>query len=148
MAEAAFEATVGSEGSGTFIAVPLDVPAVFGRVRAPVRATVNGHTWRSTVMRYGDGYYLPLARANREAAGVAAGDTVAVALASDDAPRTVDVPDDLAAALAAAPGAREAFDARSFSHRREWVEWVTGAKRTETRERRVRGVVEQVLARG
>jgi hypothetical protein len=148
VAEATFEATVASEGSGVFIVVPLDVPAVFGRVRAPVRVTVNGHTWRSTVMRYGETYCLPLARANREAAGVAAGDTVEVALASDDAPRTVEVPDDLAAALAAAPGAREAFDARSFSHRREWVEWVAGAKRPATRERRVRGVVEQVLGQG
>ena len=148
MAEARFQATIDTEGSGTFVDVPLDVPAVFGRVRAPVVVTVNGHAWRSTVMRYGDRYFLPLNRTNREAAGVAAGDTVSVGLASDDAPRTVEVPDDLAAALDAAPGARVAFDARSFSHRREWVEWVSGAKRPETRERRVRGVVEQVLARG
>ena len=148
MAEARFQATIETEGSGTFVDVPLDVPAVFGRVRAPVVVTVNGHAWRSTVMRYGDRHFLPFNRTNREAAGVAAGDTVSVALASDDAPRTVEVPDDLAAALDAAPGARVAFDACSFSHRREWVEWVSGAKRPETRERRVRGVVEQVLARG
>jgi hypothetical protein len=148
VAEARFDAVIGAEGDGTFIGVPLDVPAVFGRVRAPVRVTVNGHTWRSTVMRYGADYVLPLSRANREAAGVRAGDAVTVALASDDAPRTVELPDDLAAALDAAPGARAAFDACSFSHRREWVEWVAEAKRPETRERRVRGVVEQVLARG
>jgi hypothetical protein len=147
VASARFETTIGSEGSGTFIAVPLDVPEVFGRVRAPVLVTVNGHAWRSTVMRYGERYCLPLAKANRDAAGVAAGDTVSVTLESDDAPRTVEIPDDLAAALDAAPGARAAFDARSFSHRREWVEWVSEAKRAETRERRVRGVVEQVLVR-
>ena len=147
MAGARFETVVGSEGTGTFLEVPLDVPAVFGRVRAPVRVTVNGHTWRSTIMRYGERYYLPVNRANREAAGVAAGDAVTVDLEFDDAPRTVAVPDDLAAALDLAPGAREAFDAMSFSHRREWVAWVTEAKRPETRERRVRGVVEQVLAR-
>jgi hypothetical protein len=148
MAGARFETVVGSEGTGTFLEVPLDVPAVFGRVRAPVRVTVGGHTWRSTVMRYGDRYVLGVARANREAAGVAAGDTVAVTVASDDAPRTVEVPEDLAAALDAVPGARAAFDGCSFSHRREWVEWVAEAKRPETRERRVRGVVEQVVARG
>jgi hypothetical protein len=147
MADARFETVVGREGTGTFLEVPLDVPAVFGRVRAPVKVTVNGHTWRSTVMRYGERYYLPVNRANREAAGVAAGDAVTVDLESDDAPRTVAVPDDLAAALDKAPGARAAFDGSSFSHRREWVEWVTEAKRPETRERRVRGVVEQVLAR-
>ena len=148
MAEARFDTVIETEGDGTFIAVPLDVPAVFGRVRAPVRVTVGDHTWRSTVMRYGADYMLPLSRANREAAGVQAGDAVTVALASDEAPRTVEVPDDLAAALDAAPGARAAFDGRSFSHRREWVEWVTEAKRPDTRERRVRGVVEQVLERG
>jgi len=143
-----FETVLGSEGSNTFIEVPLDVPAVFGRVRAPVVVTLGAHTWRSTTMRYGDRYYLPVSRSNREAAGVAAGDTVAVELGPDEAPRTVDVPDDLAAALDAAPGARDAFDASAFTHRREWVTWVTDAKRPQTRERRVHGVVEQVLARG
>jgi Bacteriocin-protection, YdeI or OmpD-Associated/Domain of unknown function (DUF1905) len=147
MAGVRFEAVLASDGSATFVEVPLDVPAVFGRVRAPVRVTIGGHTWRSTVMRYGARYYLPVSRANREAAGVAAGDTVVVELAADDAPRTVEVPDDLAAALDAEPGARAAFDASAFSHRREWVTWVVEAKRPETRERRVRGVVEQVLAR-
>jgi hypothetical protein len=79
MAETRFETTVEAQDGGTFIEVPLDVRAVFGRVRAPVRATVNGHTYRSTVMRYGERYCVPLNRANREAAGVAAGDAVAVA---------------------------------------------------------------------
>jgi hypothetical protein len=147
MAAVRFETVLGSEGTNTFVEVPLDVPAVFGRVRAPVRVTIGGHTWRSTVMRYGDRYYLPVSRANREAAGIAAGDAAVVELVADDAPRTVEVPDDLAAALDASPGARAAFDAAAFSHRREWVTWVAEAKRPETRERRVRGVVEQVLAR-
>ena len=111
MASERFETVVGTQRAGTFLEVPLDVPAVFGRVRAPVRVTVNGHTWRTTVMRYGERYYLPLNRENRGAAGVAAGDTVSVLVESDHAPRTVDVPADLAAALDAAPGAREAFDA-------------------------------------
>jgi len=103
----------------------------------------------ATVGSAGSGTYdLSLVRANREAAGVAAGDRVGVALASDDAPRSVDLPTDLAAALDAAPGPREAFDGRSFSHRRAWVERVTEATPPETRERRVRGVVERVLARG
>jgi hypothetical protein len=148
MADVRFEAVVEQEGSGTFVVVPVDVPAVFGRVRAPVVVTINGHSWRSTLMRYGDRDLLGISRANRAAAGVAVGDAVAVELAADTEPRTVAVPDDLAAALDAAPGARAAFDAQSFSHRREWVEWVDEARRPETRERRVRGVVEQVLARG
>ena len=147
MPDARFEAILERKGSGAFVVVPVDVPAVFGRVRAPVRVTINGHSWRSTIMRYDERYLLGVSREHQTAAGIAPGDTVAVALASDDAPRVVEVPEDLAAALDAAPGARAAFDAASFTHRREWVEMVEEAKRPATRDRRVRGVVEQVLAR-
>ena len=147
MPDARFEAILERQGSGTFVVVPVDVPAVFARVRAPVRVTINGHAWRSTIMRYDNRYLVGVSREHQTAAGIAPGDTVAVALASDDAPRTIEVPADLAAALDAAPGARAAFDAASFTHRREWVEWVEAAKRPETRARRVHGVVEQVLAR-
>jgi Bacteriocin-protection, YdeI or OmpD-Associated/Domain of unknown function (DUF1905) len=147
MPDTRFEAVLERRGSGTFVVVPVDVPAVFGRVRAPVRVTINGHTWRSTIMRYDERYLLGVSRENRAGAGIAPGDTVTVSLASDDAPRVVVVPADLAAALDGAEGARAAFDAASFTHRREWVEWVEEAKRPETRERRVRGVVERVAAR-
>src|SRR4051794_14129429 len=148
MAAARFDTVIGTEDDGTFIPVALDVPAVFGRVRAPVRVTLGGHTWRSTVMRYGTDYVLPLSRRNREAAGVGAGDAVTVVLESDDEPRTVAVPEDLAAALDAAPGARAAFDGRSFSHRRGGVGGGRGARGPETRGRRVRGVGGGFFARG
>jgi hypothetical protein len=138
-----FEAVVGTEGSGTFVEVPLDVPAIFGRVRAPVRVTINGWTWRSTVMRYGERYYLPLNARNREGAGVAAGDRVEVVLELDAELRDVPVPADLADALAAA-GLRDAWDACSYSHRREWVEAIESAKRPETRTRRVARAVTSV----
>ena len=138
-----FEAVVGSEGTGAFVEVPLDVPAIFGRVRAPVRVTINGWTWRSTVMRYGERYYLPVNARNREGAAVAAGDRVEVLLEPDAEPRDVAVPAELADALAAA-GLREAWDACSYSHRREWVEAIEGAKRPETRTRRVGSAVASV----
>jgi hypothetical protein len=67
-----FETVLGAEGSGVFIEIPLDVPALFGRARPAVRVTVNGHPFRSTVAVYGGRYYLPVKRALREAAGVAA----------------------------------------------------------------------------
>ena len=138
-----FEAVVGAEGSETFVEVPLDGPAIFGRVRAPVRVTINGYTWRSTVMRYGERYYLPVNARNREGAGVAAGDRVEVLLELDAEERDVTVPADLADALGAA-GLREAWDACSYSHRREWVEAIEGAKRPETRTRRVGRAVASV----
>ncbi len=133
-----FQATIQLQGkTATFFEVPLDVPAVFGRARAPVRVTIGGHAYRSTIAPYGDRYLLPLNRANREAAGVAAGDTVAVEVELDTQPRTVEVPADLAAALAEDPAAAAAFERLSYTHRREYVEWITEAKRDETRRRRI-----------
>ena len=131
-------------GTATFIEVPLDVPALFGHKRAPLEVTINGHTYRTTVAVYGGEYFLPVNRENREAAGVEAGDEVEVALALDTEPRTVEVPDDLRRALDADPEAAARFDAMAFTHRKEYVEWVTGAKREETRERRVAAAVERI----
>jgi hypothetical protein len=141
MAGHRFETVLAAEDGGVFIEVPLDVPAVFGRARAPVRGTINGHPFRSTVAVYGGRYYLPVRRELREAAGVAAGDAVVVELEADEQPRSVDPPADLAGALAADPEAGAAFAGLSFTHQREYVEWVTGAKREETRRRRVEQAV-------
>ncbi|MDQ3957604.1 MAG: YdeI/OmpD-associated family protein [Actinomycetota bacterium] len=124
--------------------VPLDVRAVFGRARPPVLVTINGHTYRSTIAVYGDRYYLPLNRKNRAAAGVAAGDTIEVALEEDTAPREVEVPEDLSAALDGDTQAKTAFDSMSYSHRNEYVEWIEEAKRPETRRRRIAGAVEKL----
>jgi uncharacterized protein YdeI (YjbR/CyaY-like superfamily) len=65
------------------------------------------------------------------------GDTVEATVERDDRPRQVNVPDDLAAALATDELAAAAFERLSFSHCREYTEWLTGTKRAETRTRRV-----------
>jgi Bacteriocin-protection, YdeI or OmpD-Associated/Domain of unknown function (DUF1905) len=133
-----FETVIQVEGkTATYFEVPLDVRAVFGRARPPVRVTIAGHTYRSTIAQYGGSYMLPLNRANRAAAGVAAGDAVTVELELDDEPRTVEVPDDVRAALAGDEEAAAAFERLSYTHQREYVEWITEAKREETRARRL-----------
>jgi hypothetical protein len=136
-----FETVLGSEDGGVFIEVPLDVPATFGRARPPVRGTINGHPFRSTIAVYGGRYFIPVRRELREAAGVAAGDAVVVELDADDQPRRVDPPPDLAAALAADPEAGAAFAGLSYTHQREYAEWVAEAKRATTRARRVEQAV-------
>jgi hypothetical protein len=136
-----FETVLAAEGSGVFIEIPLDVPAVFGRARPAVRVTVNEHPFRSTVAVYGGRYYLPVKRAVREAAGVAAGDAVVVGLEADEEPRAVEPPAELAAALAADPAAGAAFAGLSYTHQREYAEWVAEAKRDDTRRRRVEQAV-------
>jgi hypothetical protein len=138
MARRRFTAELQLEGkTATFIEVPLDVPAVFGGKRVPVRGTINGYPFRSTIAVYGDRFYLPVNTALREGAGASAGDTVAVELERDDAPRKVQVPSDLAAALKQAPDARKRFNELSYTHQREYVSWITEAKRDSTRLSRV-----------
>ncbi len=83
-------------------------------------------------------------KANRAAAGVGVGDAFDVEIALDTAPREIEVPPDLADVLAAEPAAAAAFDRLSFSHRREYVQWITEAKRPETRARRVAGTVDRL----
>jgi len=130
-------------GGGHVVRVPLDVPALFGQVRAPVRGTVNGHPFRGRIAKYGATYYLGFNREQREAAGIEAGDRLEIELRRDDEPREVAVPDELAAALAAA-GLRDRFDALSFTHRKEYVRWIEEAKREETRRRRLERAVEML----
>jgi hypothetical protein len=136
------------QARGPAAAVVLDdaqVAAVGqGAKRFPVVATVNGYTWRTSVARMGGEFLVGLNREVREGAGVKAGDDVEVALELDTAPRDVEVPPDLAAALAADPQAKTAFDGMAFTHRKEYARWVAEAKRDETRQRRVQQALEMI----
>jgi bacteriocin resistance YdeI/OmpD-like protein/uncharacterized protein DUF1905 len=117
-----------------------------GASRFAVVATVNGYTWRTSVARMGGEFLLGLNREVREGAGVEAGDVVDVTLELDAAPREVDVPEVLAAALAADPQAKASFDQMAFTHRKEYARWVADAKQEETRQRRVRQALEMIRA--
>jgi hypothetical protein len=88
-----------------------------GARRFPVVATVNGYTWRTSVARMGGEFVLGLNREVRQGAGVQAGDEVEVTVELDAAPREVDVPEALAAALAADPQAKASIDRMAFTHR-------------------------------
>lgn len=134
-----FTATIELGGkSATGIPVPEEVVLGLGRgKRVPVVVTIDGYSYRSTVAAYNGTYMLPLAAEHREAAGVAAGQEVVVDLVVDDAPREVQVPEDLATALAADSATQAAFDRLSYSNKRRIVLSVEGAKAAETRARRI-----------
>jgi len=117
-----------------------------GARRFPVVATVNGYTWRTSVARMGGEFLVGLSREVRQGAGVQAGDEVDVTIELDGAPRDVEVPEALAAALAADPRAKAAFEGMAFTHRKEYARWVAEAKRDETRQRRVQQAVEMIRA--
>jgi hypothetical protein len=132
-------------GTTTGIEVPPEVvEGLGGGKRAKVAVTLNGYTYRSSIAVMGGRVLVGVSAAVRAAAGVAAGDELEVDIVLDDAPRVVTVPDDLAQALAAVPGAADAFAALTYSGQQRHVLAVEGAKAAETRARRVAGVVTAV----
>jgi Bacteriocin-protection, YdeI or OmpD-Associated/Domain of unknown function (DUF1905) len=142
MAAQRFEAEVEAEDDRLFVEVPAAVVVALGpRRRPPLVIEVNGYRYRSTAAVYGGRTYLGFRKDIREAAGLSAGQRVAVSLELDEEPREVDVPNDLEDALRADPTAQAAFAALSFTHRKEYVEWVESAKRGETRRRRIERTV-------
>jgi hypothetical protein len=134
-----FRTTVEQRGkTATGLLVPDDVVSGLGAgKKPPVRVTVGGHTYRSTVAARDGVFLIPLSAEHRALAGVAGGDEVDVEIELDTEPREVVVPADLAAALAREPAAQRAFDALSYSNQRGHVLSVEGAKAAETRERRI-----------
>ena len=131
----------------------LDVPETVSRTlgqrgRVPVRASVNGVAFTSSLMPTAEGgHCLGVTKAQLREAGAAQGDAVQVELALDTTPRVITPPDDFARALQAAPEARSVFEGLSYTHRREYVRWIESAKREATRQRRVEGAIE-LLQRG
>lgn len=136
-------AIVQAEGkNATGIRVPAEAIAALGTHKRPkVVVSLNGYSYRSTVAAYGDVFMIPLSAEHRGAAGVQANDTVEVTIELDTEPRTVDIPDDLAIALAEKVGAAAAFEALSPSARKECVRQVESAKAPETRVRRIANIV-------
>lgn len=142
-----FKTTIFRDGSMCFVPVPFDPKPVFGKVRAPVLVTLNGYTYRSTIASMGDGPCIPLRRSNREAAGLEGGETLTVTLELDAAQRVVEPPRDLVKALKARKPAWDRWRELSYSHQREHVEAIEGAKKPETRARRIAAAVDMIAAR-
>jgi hypothetical protein len=134
-----FRTTLDSAGKNAAgFRVPPEVVAALGKgKRPPVRVTINGYTYRNTVAVYGDEYLIGVAMEHRGPAGVQPGDVIDVTLELDTEPREVEMPDDLAAALAAEPAAQTRFDGLSNSNRRALADLVSSAKNPETRQRRI-----------
>src|SRR4051794_3729580 len=148
MGSATFTATLVPPGPAAAVVLDEDQVATVGEgaKRFPVAATINGYTWRTTVVRMGGEFLLGLNREVREGAKAQAGDTVEVRLELDTAPREVEVPEALAAALAGDDAARAAFEGLAYTHRKEYARWIAEAKKDETRERRVGQALEMLRA--
>ncbi|HEX2620349.1 MAG TPA: YdeI/OmpD-associated family protein [Phototrophicaceae bacterium] len=128
--------------TATGIEVPEEIVTGLGSSKRPaVRVTLGDYTYRTTIAPMDGKFMIPVSSDVRKEAGVEAGDELEVTVELDTEPRTVEVPGDLAAALAEKPGATAVFDALAFSKRKEFVRQVEDAKTEETRTRRIAGIV-------
>lgn len=136
------------DSTATAIEIPFDVQKVFGtRARVPVCGTLNGFPYRSSIMPMGGKHYMVVNKQLRESARAKAGDLISVVMERDEAPRTVDVPQDLARALKASRTAQAAWDKSSYTHRKEYVQAIEDAKKPETRARRIEKAITELAAR-
>jgi hypothetical protein len=139
------ESEEGSEVCG--FGVPFDVLKTFGtRARVPVRGTVNGFPFRSSLFPMGGRHMMVVNRHLRAGAGVKGGDTASVIMERDTEPRVITPPADFARALKANQDAKTLWDKLSFTHRREHVEHIEDAKRPETRQRRIEKSIRMLAA--
>lgn len=141
-----FNTNIAGESNGpTGIEVPAESITALGSSKKPaVKINVSGYEYRSTVAVMGGKFTIPLSAAHRTAAGLKAGDPVEVTLELDTEPRTVEIPEDLAAALAERDGATEAFEKLAPSRKKEFVRQVVEAKAEETRQRRITKIVAEL----
>jgi len=143
-----FETIIKQTGTNTTgIVVPDDVVAALGAGRnPPVKVTVNGYGYRSTVATIDGRFMVGLNADHRAASGLKGGDEVTVDIEHDTEPRVVEVPADLQAALDANPPAKAVFDKLSNSLKGYHVYQVTSAKTDETRQRRVEKAIATLAA--
>ena len=131
-------------GNHASIEIPNEILMELGaNKRAPLKVTINGHTYQSTATGVAGKCRVVFPQANRLAANAKAGDTVEVHLELDSGYREVDIPLELAHALDS-HGLRQSFDGLTYSKRKEHARKVTEAKGVETKERRVQTVLDSL----
>ena len=124
--------------TATGFQIPEDLVMSLGSGKRPaVRVTLGKHTYRSTIAPMGGAYWIGVSAENRQAAGVVAGQELEVIVELDTEPREVTVPPDFAAALRDDALAAKKFESLSYSHKRQHILSIEGAKTDETRQRRI-----------
>jgi len=146
MASKTFRTEIVREGSICFIPLPFDPKPVFGRMRAPVKVTLNGYTYRSTIAAMGGPPCIPLRRCHRERAGLEGGEAVEVRVDLDTEKRMVEPPADFRRALKANAEVWAGWQELSYTHQREHVESIEEARKAETRARRITAAIQMISA--
>jgi hypothetical protein len=141
-----FTATIqNAGGGGAFVEVPFDVEKEFGSKRPKVKALIEGIPYRGILTRMGtDCHILGIRKEIREQVGKTFGDAVTITVEPDTEPRVIEIPADLMKELKKDKEARALFDKLSYTHQKEYVSWITEAKKEETRQARVLKTIEML----
>ena len=132
-------------GGGAFVEVPFDVEEAFGAKKPRVRATIDGVPYRGLLTRMGSEHHLLIIlKGIREQIGKTFGDEITITVEPDTEPRVLEIPDDLAKELKKDRQAGAFFDQLSYTHRKEYVNWINEAKREETRTSRITKTIEML----
>jgi hypothetical protein len=132
-------------GGGAFVDIPFDVEKIFGAKKPRVRAVIEGVPYRGLLSRMGgDQHILIILKGIREQIGKTFGDEIAITVEPDTEPREVEIPKELAKELKKEKEAKAFFDKLSYTHRREYVNWINEAKREETRQNRIAKTIEML----
>ncbi len=130
-------------GGGAYVIIPFDVEKVFGKKRVKIKATIDGQPYRGTLVRMDSPHHMLIVlKEIREKVGKSFGDEVEVELEEDLQERQVEIPPDIQQILEANPNSRAFFDGLSYTHQKEYVRWVTEAKRPQTRQERLKKMIE------
>jgi hypothetical protein len=143
--ELRFTAKIDGREAGVVAAItpPVDVPEVFGtRARVPIRGTINGYPFRSSLMPCGGRHMMPVNSTLRRGAGVKPGDHVEVVMERDEEERTVDAPPLLEKELAKNKTARANWEKLAFTHKKEMAQAILGAKQEGTLARRLAKIMD------
>jgi len=127
--------------NGAYVEIPFDVEAVFGGKRIKVKAYFDDREYRGSIVRMAGCYMIGLTKALRKEIGKEPVDTVTVEVEKDEEERVIEIPEDFSIALQDAPGALEFYEELSFTHKKEYVQWIMAAKKAETKAARIQKVI-------
>ena len=131
---------------GAFVTVPFDVEAAYGKKRVKIKATIDGVPYRGSMIRMGSpDHIIGVLKEIRQQIGKNIGDTVAITVEEDLEPRVVVIPEDFQKMLDGNPVAGKFYHSLSYTHQKEYVQWIEEARREATRERRLQKALDMLL---
>lgn len=133
-------------GGGAYVEFPFDTQELFGTSgRIPINVRFDGEPYRGTMLRYGtEKHIIIVVKKIREKIGKQISDLVNVQVELDDKNREVSIPEDVQSSFSQNQTALEKFQKLSYTHQKEYLDWIEDAKRAETRENRIKKMIDRL----